>query len=481
MRLTRLRHEGRYERYRRDRCLVLAVAVCFSLMFVSFVVSGTITEIQSRRIQREASSISENALLAAEHLIAIRAGLRKLDLTMNALSTSDAPPVVSELATQLEVSRRELATNWAQYLSYPFYPGEKALVEKVDPDLTSVEEATGTVVERLNDGDTEGGIRAGADRALPSIARADANLAYNLELNRREAQAAAMRITASTRQRGLLPEFMGAFFAIALAYFGVRILIRYLAWSAERSAELEQFAGRVAHDIRSPLGSVELTLELVQKNKDIDARTRGLLARVARTMEHIKRLIDDLLVFATAGGYIIPGEVGERKANVREVLDGVVEDASLEAEKRGIQFVYQKPESALVVACGPGVLISIVTNLVSNAMKFIGEAPLRRVTISARRCKKDVRLEVTDTGPGLAPELRERVFQPHVRGTSNEPGFGLGLATVRRLVEVHKGDVGVENGPEGGCRFWIRLPVWTEDREAHHWVLPRVSRATHAR
>ena len=63
----------------------------------------------------------------------------------------------------------------------------------------------------------------------------------------------------------------------------------------------------------------------------------------------------------------------------------------LEAEKRAIQLVYERPDPALFVACGAGVLISIATNLVSNAMKFIGDAPIRRVTISARRIRASTR------------------------------------------------------------------------------------------
>jgi signal transduction histidine kinase len=319
-----------------------------------------------------------------------------------------------------------------------------------------------------------------AERALPAIDRSDADVARNLELNRREAQVAAMRITASTRNRGLMPEFVGAFFAVALAYFGVRVLMRYLAWAAERSAELEQFAGRVAHDIRSPLGSVSLTLDTVQRRKDIDSKTRDLLARVGRTMGRVSQLIDDLLVFATSGGYLVPGDWRERKAGVRDVLDGVVEDSMLEAEKRGIQLVYDKPDPGVVAACDRGVLISIASNLVSNAMKFIGDAPVRRVAISAHQVGNDVFLEVSDTGPGIAPDLRERVFEPYVRGTSAEAGYGLGLATVRKLVEAHNGDVAVDMSTEGGCRFRVRLPTWTEAREARGWWRqPHVSQAAH--
>jgi signal transduction histidine kinase len=419
--------------------------------------------------------------VAAEALIAVRTSLRKLVFTMNALSTSVSMDVASQLGRELAVSRREVATSWAQYLAEPFYPGERLLVVGAEPDLTSVEHAVDGVVERLHEGDREGALQVVAGSALPLISRLDAGLGRILELNRHEAQTAAMRITASTRSRGLLPELVGSFFAVLAAYFGVRVLVRYLEWSAERSAELEQFAGRVAHDIRSPIGSASLALEIAQKGKDVDTRTRELLARVARTMDRVRQLVDDLLVFATAGGYIVPGEWGERKAGLRSVLDGVVDDATLEAERRGVQLVYERPDPALVVACAPGVLISIATNLISNATKFIGDAPARRITISARQVRDDVRLEVSDTGPGIPPELREKVFQPHVRGPSTEPGFGLGLATVRKLVEAHRGDVGVEPSPEGGCRFWVRLPVWTEAHEVRRWALPRVSRAAHGR
>jgi signal transduction histidine kinase len=458
-----------HRRHRRDRHLVAAVVVSFIMMVACFVVSRTTTEIQSRRIQRDANSISQNALKAAEDLIAVRTRLRDLVFTLNALAADDHPhpELASRLGSELAVSRDNLAASWAHYLSIPFYPGEYALIEEVEPDLIGVERGVDETLERLHHDDPRGALRAGALRVLPLIARADTGVGRNLELNRREAETAALRITASTRRRGLWPELVGALFAIAAAYFGVRVLVRYLDWAAERSAELERFAGRVAHDIRSPLGSASLTLALVKQRTDVDPKTQELLARVARAMDHVRQLVDDLLVFATTGGYFVGQageEAGERRANVLEVLDGVVDDAEIEARRREIVLVYERPEP-LFVACGPGVLISVASNLVSNAMKFMGEAKVRRVTICARRVRDDVHLEVADTGLGLAPELREKIFLPHVRGPSSEPGFGLGLATVKTLAVAHHGAVGVEPSPEGGCRFWVDLPIWSEVHE----------------
>jgi signal transduction histidine kinase len=448
---------------------VSAVTVSFALTMVSFAVSRTITEIVSRRIQREAESIGKNALIATEALVAARTNLRKSLFDMSALRASAHPVAVAEVSSELDASRQDLAACWAKYVAIPFYPGEREQKEEVERDIKSEELAVGKVSERLHQGDREGAIRFIDERALYAIERADEGLARLVHLNAGEAQDAAERILASRRPWGLLPELLGVFFAIAAAYFGVRLLVQYLAWAAERSEELELFAGRVAHDIRSPLGSASLALEVAQRGRDIDSKTRELLARVGRTMQRIAKLVDGLLVFATSGGYIVPGTLGEPKANPNEVLGGIVEDLRLEAEAKNIEIEYEAPDPNLVVACSPGVLISMTTNLVANSMKFMGDAALRRITIRVCQVGDDVEIAVSDTGPGIPPEVREKVFEPYVRGESKLPGFGLGLATVRKLAEAHGGTVGVDKRPESGCHIWFRLPTWKSVPEKRSW------------
>jgi len=105
------------------------------------------------------------------------------------------------------------------------------------------------------------------------------------------------------------------------------------------------------------------------------------------------------------------------------------------------------------------VVEGVLSNLIGNAIKYIGEGPDKRVRVRARPEDGTVRVEVVDTGPGVPFALRERVFDPYVRASSSSiPGLGLGLATVRRLVETHGGRVGVDAAPGGGSRFWIELP-----------------------
>jgi len=451
----------------RERRLVLAVVVSVALAFLSLVVSRVVAEVVSRKIEGQAESISRNAVIATQALTAARTNLGRAAFAMNAVRVNDHPDVIGkQAASTIDASRREAAAGWASYISIPFYPGESELVEKVKPAVVGAGLAAKEVSERLRDHDHEGAVREIDDRALPAMDRAAEGLERLIQFNAHQARDAAATILASRRPWGLFPELIGVLFAVAAAYFGVRLLTQYLAWARERSGELEQFASRVAHDIRSPLGSASLALEIAQRGKEFDARTRELLGRVSRTMQRIAQLVDGLLVFATSGGYLVPGTLGGPQTSTSDVLRGVVEDLKLQAETKQIAIEYDAPEPALIVACNPGVLISMASNLISNAMKFMGDASLRRITVRVRQTGADAEVAVSDTGPGIAPEIRDKVFEPYFRGESQVPGFGLGLATVRRLAEAHDGSVGVESSPEGGCRFWFRLPIAKEAPES---------------
>jgi hypothetical protein len=139
---------GRQMHHRRDRQLVLAVAVSFILAILSFVVSRTITEIQSRRIQREANSISQNALVATEALIALRTNLGRLVFEMDALRATASP--TSPQLGEFEHTRREAVANWGKYVSVPFYPHEAELVGRAQQDLLDVGAAIDEIGERLD-------------------------------------------------------------------------------------------------------------------------------------------------------------------------------------------------------------------------------------------------------------------------------------------------------------------------------------------
>ena len=111
------------------------------------------------------------------------------------------------------------------------------------------------------------------------------------------------------------------------------------------------------------------------------------------------------------------------------------------------------------MACAPALLLAVITNLLSNAFKFLDGRPVRRVRVVARVREGVCQLTVEDTGPGIAPEHQPRLFEPFYRTPGTRaPGSGLGLATVHRIVDAAGGSIAVSSSPDKGARFIVTLP-----------------------
>jgi signal transduction histidine kinase len=221
-----------------------------------------------------------------------------------------------------------------------------------------------------------------------------------------------------------------------------------------RSADLGNFAGRVAHDVRSPLAFVGLAVDLARRHTD-EPRIQATLDGATRTLRRVATLVDGLLVYAGAGAQ--PAESAE--ADVRAVVNDVTEAMRPAAQERRIALELDEL-CPTAVACSPGVLTSIVANLIDNSIRYMGDATLvRSVSVRARCAGPMTRIEVEDTGPGVPRELRGRLFDPYLRAPdSAAPGLRLGLATVRRLAEAHGGSVGFSANDPTGSLFWFDLP-----------------------
>jgi len=164
-------------------------------------------------------------------------------------------------------------------------------------------------------------------------------------------------------------------------------------------------------------------------------------------------MVDGLLEFARSGAR--PPALVE--TDVRTVLDDVAEGVRDDAEQRNIELRIE-PFPPCSVKCSQGVLTSLVSNLVRNAIKYMGSAEVRRIAVRVEDAGESWRVSVEDTGPGIPQDKRSTLFEPYVRVDSNQPGIGLGLATVKRLAEAHGGRVGVDPSPKTGCTFWFELP-----------------------
>jgi signal transduction histidine kinase len=218
--------------------------------------------------------------------------------------------------------------------------------------------------------------------------------------------------------------------------------------------ELEAFAGRIAHDLRNVISPLGLLGELLGQGSARAEAVQRAGERLQRLTRNADRLIGALLDFARAGGH--PGT--PEPAPVAEVIRDVVADlAALAAER---QASVQVEAGDVCVRCARGLLQTILMNLVGNALKYIEGAEQRVVRVSARRAGAHCELTVADTGPGIPPEALDSIFKPFYRvpGVA-EPGTGIGLATVFRIVEAHRGEISVWSRVGEGTRFVVRLPI----------------------
>jgi signal transduction histidine kinase len=252
--------------------------------------------------------------------------------------------------------------------------------------------------------------------------------------------------------------------ASALVFGYLRVLRHRRRIVASRIYELEVFAARVAHDVRSPLTSAILALRYATAGLAPDDHLRAIIGRADRSLHNLEQLVQDLLAFALSG---VEPERGA-SASVADTLEEMLAEHLGLAEANGVDLSLRLDVSndRTHAACAPGVLASIVGNLLGNAIKFMGDSPQRRVEVRAGRNGRCIRIEIADTGPGLPVGVEPEMFEPFVRGDLKAPGTGLGLATVKRLVTAHGGSIAYRRRDPHGSTFSVDLPAADGDEAA---------------
>jgi signal transduction histidine kinase len=284
-----------------------------------------------------------------------------------------------------------------------------------------------------------------------------------IELNAAEGGRLAVTIEEGHRRAkhiALLLDLLSTLFTGLAAYLTARALAHHARIVEERNQlvarradELEQFASRVAHDVLGPLSATRLAIGHATSQVS-DSNLRRSLERGQRGVERVATIVDGLLRFARAGARPEPGVV----TTVGPVVQSAINDLDPVARLANVELTLAPVPSCSVYA-NAGVLASLVENLTRNAIKYMGDKSERRVGVRVLAGDEAVRLEVRDTGPGIPPSLAETVFDPHVRGRgSGQPGIGLGLATVKRIIESHGGRVGLQSRVDEGSMFWCELP-----------------------
>ena len=237
---------------------------------------------------------------------------------------------------------------------------------------------------------------------------------------------------------------------------------RTIRLSHERLVALDRmkddFVSAVSHELRTPLTAVKGYLEFLadEIGGPLSAAQHGYVGHARAGAARLERLVDDLLDFALleAGEFRLQTTVVDVGAVARRVL-GML---GAQAAERRIRVDLEEAGTRLATA-DEARLEQVLINLVGNALKFTPEEG--RIAVRIATVDQGVRVEVTDTGPGLPPEAQERLFDKfyRLRRTGDVvSGTGLGLAIAKRLVEAHGGVIGVISAPGAGSTFWFTLP-----------------------
>lgn len=426
----------------------------------SFLGATALVHWEMRSVDRLASEIATNTAPSIEHLADARAELRRLQGLLD-----DGDAIDLEAIAQ---SQRALHDRIETYLALPLLPEERAAWERVFHARATVDSVVTHVLDESRRGDAsarartlEGEVPVAVGElydALTSSIRRNARHTLGFATHIQELRTRATTLALALDVACTLIAIGGIVLARRLMRDNAMLAERHARLVEERASEMEAFAGRVAHDILSPLGTAGLALELAAKTESPEKRAH-VLSRGTAAVERIKRLVDGLLDFARAGG--------KPSADARTDLDSTIAELAVALEpaaRRASAELTTKTAANAIVPCNPGVLTSLVSNLANNALKYLGDGPERRVEIRTRECGTAVRVEVVDTGPGIPPGLEATLFEPYARApNARKPGIGLGLATVKRLAEAHGGRVGVESVPGRGSTFWFELPKAEEN------------------
>ena len=237
---------------------------------------------------------------------------------------------------------------------------------------------------------------------------------------------------------------------------GVILVLQDVTQVRDQNARREELLATLSHELRTPLTSLRLAADLLAR---VEPALTGQPATLLETLrEDVARLEDlsaRLLDLSRSRATAIalerhPVDVGDLLERIRRVF-------ALQAQEHGVTLAVRAPASC-VIDGDPTKLAWALSNLVANALRYTPAGG--RIDVEAQVHDAAVRLVVADTGRGIAPEERERIFDPFVQGPAavSSGAAGLGLAIVRDIVQAHAGRIHVESEVGRGSRFVLELP-----------------------
>ena len=221
---------------------------------------------------------------------------------------------------------------------------------------------------------------------------------------------------------------------------------------AGKLAVVGEMAAVMAHEVRTPLGILRSSAQLLQRQPDLGEKERELTGYIISETDRLNRLVSMLLECAS------PRIPQFRPQDLHAILDHVVELLSSKAEGKEVELRRELTAAQSFMMGDREQLIQVFLNLVINALYFVPAGGW--ILLATRNQGNRLIVKVADTGPGIPEELRQRIFDPFF--TRREGGIGLGLTVVQQLVQAHQGEIEILATPKGGACFELRFDTYNE-------------------
>jgi two-component system sensor histidine kinase HydH len=217
---------------------------------------------------------------------------------------------------------------------------------------------------------------------------------------------------------------------------------------ASQLAAIGEFAAMMAHEIRTPLGILRSSAQMLARDAGVSGESRELIGFIDSETERLNRLVSELLERARVR---LPRR---RPENIEALVDRCLAMLTAQAARQSVTLEQSHGKGDPVADVDAEQMTQVLLNLLLNALHIL--PPGGHVRVALGGDADTVSIELDDNGPGIAPAERQRIFEPFVY--RREGGLGLGLAIVKQIVTAHGGDITVETANLGGARFRIRLP-----------------------
>jgi signal transduction histidine kinase len=227
--------------------------------------------------------------------------------------------------------------------------------------------------------------------------------------------------------------------------------------SEEKQRLLSRLLGRLAHEIRNPLSSLDIHIQLIEEDlaqlaPEMRDRLAGRLEIISGELQRLETVVQHFLRLSA------PSEVNLEKIDIGQVIQNVCALLQPEAAKRGIEIKTEMASPLPVLLGDPVQLNQALMNLIINAIQAVEHDG--KVQLQAKRIDSSIIIMVHDTGPGIAAEKIPDIFEPYF--TTKPEGNGLGLWIAQQIATAHRGEIRAANAPGGGAIFTLRLPIPTE-------------------